>query len=227
MDEDVLDIPGDTPNEPTMSEPSLARESRNLPERESSGVTSDRSNGAAAPSVDPDAAPSPSGAPTSAPDPRVSQYERALQYQAQQLRQHQAQQSQLRDLVWQLQTQGMPPEQVEYANAQRTLREEALRVQSAQRQFAAQQQQMETVYKEIAIRDYLDEGKKFGVSKADLQECDSPAEMDRLVKRAESRTKQESAKQVTSTGKVAASGGRTARPNWLKMDTREMLEKYL
>ena len=118
-----------------------------------------------------------------------------MAYQAQQLRAHQAQQSQLRDLVWQLQTQGMPPEQVEYANAQRALREEALRVQSAQRQFANQQQQMESVYKEIAVRDYFDEGKKFGVTKKDLQECDTPQEMERLLRRAESLSKQQSAKQ--------------------------------
>lgn len=166
MDEDVLDVPGETNNEPTMSEPDLPRESRNLPERESSGVTSDRANGSA---------PSPSDASTSsAPDPRIAQYERALQYQAQQQRANQAQQNQLRDLVWQLQTQGMPPDQLEYVNAQRTLREEALRLQAAQRQHVATQQQMESVYKEIAVRDYLDEGKKFGVTKADLQECDTP-----------------------------------------------------
>jgi hypothetical protein len=162
-----------------------------------------------------------------APDPRLSQYEQALQYQARQLQAHQAQQAQLRDLVWQLQTQGMPPEQLEYANAQRALREEALRVQAAQRQFAAQQQQMEVVYKEIAVRDYYEEGKKFGVTKADLKECDSPQEMERLLRRAEARHKQQSAQTVTQQGKVASTGGRTARPNWLKMDTREMLEKYL
>lgn len=219
MDEDVLDVPGETNNEPTMSEPDLPRESRNLPERESSGVTSDRANGSA---------PSPSDASTSsAPDPRIAQYERALQYQAQQQRATQAQQSQLRDLVWQLQTQGMPPDQLEYVNAQRTLREEALRLQAAQRQHVATQQQMETVYKEIAVRDYLDEGKKFGVTKADLQECDTPQEMERLLRRAEATHKRASAQTVTQTGKVAVSGGRTARPNWLKMDTREMLEKYL
>jgi len=157
----------------------------------------------------------------------VSQYEQALYAQAQQLRAHQAQQAQLRDLVWQLQTQGMPPEQVEYANAQRALREEAQRVQSARQQFAAQQQQMEVVYKEIAVRDYLDEGKKFGVTKADLAECDSPQEMERMVRRAEAAHKRASAQVVTKNGRVAATGGRTARPNWLKMDTREMLEKYL
>lgn len=225
MDEDVLDLPGDSTNEPTMSEPSLPRESRNLPDRESSGVTPDSRNGSA---VSTPEAPSPSGAPsTPAPDPRLSQYEQAMQYQAQQLRAHQAQQAQLRDLVWQLQTQGMPPEQLEYANAQRALREEALRVQAAQRQFANQQQQMEVVYKEIAVRDYYDEGRKFGVTKQDLKECDTPQEMERLIRRAEARSKQESAKTVTQTGKVVASGGRTARPNWLKMDTREMLEKYL
>lgn len=222
MDEDVLDIPGES-NEPTMSEPSQPRESRNLPERESTGVVPDR-NGSA-PVSRPEPAPSAPQSP--ATDPRLSEYQRTLAYQAQQLRAHQAQQSQLRDLVWQLQTQGMPPEQVEYANAQRALREEALRVQTAQRQFANQQQQMETVYKEIAVRDYFDEGKKFGVTKKDLQECDTPQEMERLLRRAESLSKQQSAKQVTQTGKVAASGGRTARPNWLKMDTREMLEKYL
>lgn len=222
MDEDVLDVPGES-NEPTMSEPTQPRESRNLPERESSGVTPDR-NGTA---TVPDRAASPSDVPKSGSDPRTAQYERALQYQAQQLRAHQAQQSQLRDLVWQLQTQGMPPEQLEYVNAQRTLREEALRVQSAQRQFASQQQQMESVYKEIAVRDYLDEGKKFGVSREDLKECDSPQEMERLVRRAEAASKRQSATQVTQKGKVAAAGGRTARPNWLKMDTREMLEKYL
>lgn len=225
MDEDVLDLPGDTSNEPTMSEPGLPRESRNLPERESSGVSPDRNGSAPAPPQNGTAPSDASSKP--APDPRLSQYEQAMQYQAQQLRAHQAQQTQLRDLVWQLQTQGMPPEQLEYVNAQRALREEALRVQSARQQFAAQQQQMETVYKEIAVRDYLDEGKKFGVTKADLAECDTPQEMERLVKRAEAASKRESAKQVTQTGKVAATGGRTARPNWLKMDTREMLEKYL
>jgi hypothetical protein len=224
VDEDVLDLPGESSNEPTMSEPSLPRESRNLPERESSGVTPDSRNGSAASAP---AESSPSGAPKPAPDPRLSQYEQAMQQQAQQIRAHQAQQAQLRDLVWQLQTQGMPPEQLEYANAQRALREEALRVQAAQRQFAAQQQQMEVVYKEIAIRDYYDEGRKFGVTKEDLKECDTPQEMERLLRRAESRSKQESAKQVTQQGKVATTGGRTARPNWLKMDTREMLEKYL
>lgn len=224
MDEDVLDLPGETSNEPTMSEPGLPRESRNLPERESSGVSPDRNGTAAV--VDPTASPS-DASRTPTPDPRTTQYERALQYQAQQLRQHQAQQSQLRDLVWQLQTQGMPPEQLEYANAQRTLREEALRVQSAQRQFAAQQMQMETVYKEIAVRDYFDEGKKFGVTRGDLQECDTPQEMERLIRRAEAAHKRSNAQTVTQTGKVAATGGRTARPNWLKMDTREMLEKYL
>jgi hypothetical protein len=223
MDEDVLDLPGETTNEPTMSEPSLPRESRNLPERESSGVTPDR-NGSAP--VSNGTAPSDASSKP-ASDPRLSQYERAMQYQAQQLRAHQAQQAQLRDLVWQLQTQGMPPEQLEYVNAQRTLREEALRVQAAQRQFAGQQQQMETVYKEIAVRDYLDEGKKFGVSRADLAECETPQEMERMVRRAEAAHKRASAQTVTQTGKVAATGGRTARPNWLKMDTREMLEKYL
>ena len=225
MDEDVLDIPGEQSNEPTMSEPTQSRESRNLPERESSGVTPDR-NGSAVPT---DNGASPSDAPKapSTPDPRLSQYERAMQYQAQQLRAHQAQQSQLRDLVWQLQTQGMPPEQLEYVNAQRTLREEALRVQAAKQQFAQQQQSMETVYKEIAVRDYLDEGKKFGVTRQDLAECDTPQEMERLVKRAEASHKRASAQTVTQTGKVAATGGRTTRPNWLKMDTREMLEKYL
>lgn len=222
MDEDVLDLPGES-NEPTMSEPGLPRESRNLPERESSGVSPDR-NGSAPVSN----GTAPSDAPSKpAPDPRLSQYEQAMQYQAQQLRAHQAQQAQLRDLVWQLQTQGMPPEQLEYANAQRALRDEAVRVQSARQQFAAQQQQMETVYKEIAVRDYLDEGKKFGVTKADLHECDTPQEMERLVKRAEASHKRASAQTVTQAGKVAVSGGRTARPNWLKMDTREMLEKYL
>ena len=175
MDEDVLDLPGETNNEPTMSEPTQARESRNLPERESSGVTPDRTNGSANGVSTPDRPDSPPAAPsTPAPDPRTTEYQRALQYQAQQLRAHQAQQAQFRDLVWQLQTQGMPPEQLEYVNAQRALREEALRVQSAQRQFANQQQQMESVYKEIAVRDYLDEGKKFGVTKSDLQECDTP-----------------------------------------------------
>lgn len=218
MDDDVLDVPGESNNEPTMSEPDLPRESRNLPERESSGVTPDR-NGSA---------PSPSDAPsTPAPDPRLTQYERALQYQARQLQAHQAQQSQLRDLVWQLQTQGMPPEQLEYVNAQRTLREEALRLRAQQQQHVATQAQMETVYKEIAVRDYLDEGRKFGVTRADLDECDSPQEMERMVKRAEAARKREGAKTVTQTGKVAATGGRTSRPNWLKMDTREMLEKYL
>ena len=219
MDEDVLDLPGESTNEPTMSEPSQPRESRNLPERESSGVPPDRDDSAASPSDGP--------RPPAAPDPRVSQYEQALYAQAQQLRAHQAQQAQLRDLVWQLQTQGMPPEQVEYANAQRALREEAQRVQSARQQFAAQQQQMEVVYKEIAVRDYLDEGKKFGVTKADLAECDSPQEMERMVRRAEAAHKRASAQVVTKNGRVAATGGRTARPNWLKMDTREMLEKYL
>jgi hypothetical protein len=150
-----------------------------------------------------------------------------MAYQAQQLRAHQAQQGQLRDLVWQLQTQGMPPEQLEYANAQRALREEATRVQTARQQFAAQQQQMEVVYKEIAVRDYFDEGRKFGVTKAELAECDTPQEMERLIRRAEAAHKREGAKTVTQTGRVAATGGRTARPNWLKMDTREMLEKYL
>jgi hypothetical protein len=225
MDEDVLDLPGESSNEPTMSEPSLPRESRNLPERESSGVTPSRDGSVGASSNG--VVPSPSGSQTPAPDPRLSQYEQAMQYQAQQLRAHQAQQAQLRDLVWQLQTQGMPPEQLEYANAQRALREEALRVQSAQRQFAAQQQQMEVVYKEIAVRDYLEDGKKFGISRDELRECDSPQEMERLVRRAEARAKQASAQTVTQQGKVATSGGRTARPNWLKMDTREMLEKYL
>jgi hypothetical protein len=218
MDEDVLDAPDETTNEPTMSEPSLPRESRNLPERESSGVTPDR-NGTAPSSSD--------ASSTPAPDPRMSQYERALQVQAQQLRAHQAQQQQLRDLVWQLQTQGMPPEQLEYVNAQRTLREEALRLQAQQRQHVATQRQMESVYKEIAVRDYFDEGRKFGVTRADLQECDTPQEMERLLKRAEAAHKRASAQTVTQTGKVAATGGRTARPNWLKMDTREMLDKYL
>jgi hypothetical protein len=224
MDEDVLDLPGES-NEPTMSEPSQPRESRNLPERESSGASPDRNGSAASPNGE--ASPSDAQRSTPAQDPRVAQYERAMQQQAQQLRAHQAQQAQLRDLVWQLQTQGMPPEQVEYANAQRALREEALRVQSARQQFAAQQQQMEVVYKEIAVRDYLDEGKKFGVTKADLAECDTPQEMERMVRRAEAAHKRASAPQVTQAGRVAATGGRTARPNWLKMDTREMLEKYL
>jgi ribosomal protein S4 len=65
------------------------------------------------------------------------------------------------------------------------------------------------------------------VTKADLNECDTPQEMERLVKRAEAASKREQAKQVTTNGKVAVSGGLTTRPNWLKMDTREMLEKYL
>jgi len=227
MDDDVLDLPGETTNEPTMSEPGQPRESRNLPERESSGVSTERSNGSVSSPPDGLESPSDTQRSTPVPDPRLSQYEQALRAQAQQLRAHQAQQSQLRDLVWQLQTQGMPPEQLEYANAQRTLREEALRVQAARQQFAAQQMQMETVYKEIAVRDYLDEGKKFGVTKADLNECDSPQEMERLIRRAEAAHKRASAQTVTTTGKVAAAGGRTARPNWLKMDTREMLEKYL
>lgn len=150
-----------------------------------------------------------------------------MQVQAQQLQAHQQQQNQLRDLVWQMQTQGLSPDQREYAEAQRALRDEAVRVQQAQRQFAAQQQQMEVVYKEIAVRDFLDEGRKFGVSRDELNECDTPQEMERMIRRAEARHKQAAAKQVSQKGQVATTSGRAGRPNWLKMDTREMLDKYL
>lgn len=221
MMDDVLDVP-EADDESTMSEPRLPRESRNLPERESSGVQPPREAPAQA---SPDVGVSPTPAP--APDPRLVQYERAMQAQAQQLRAHQQQQAQLRDLVWQLQTQGLSPDQREYAEAQRALRDEAVRVQQAQRLFATQQQQMETVYKEIAVRDFLDEGRKFGVSREDLLQCDTPQEMERLVKRAETQHKQTAAKQVSQKGQVATTSGRAGRPNWLKMDTREMLDKYL
>lgn len=130
------------------------------------------------------------------------------------------------ETLWNIQKQALPPEQQVQADLERAYaqREQALREQQTFQQ--RQQQALEPVFKEIVIRDMLDQAKaaKLNIAREDFEEFESPKDMQAFLAREMRVAKAAKAKEAATKHNIAAAGGPgNTRKEWLKMDTRQLL----
>lgn len=151
---------------------------------------------------------------------REAQMQREMQAMRQQAQQ-------LQDYMWRLQQAQLPPEQQPLADYERRVALEAQRVQEAQYYQAQQAQALEPVFKEIVIRDFLDEYRNVGVSRQMLERFQSPDDMEAFCKLQRDMSRDRNAKARGGRDQVAGSTGAASNPkDWGKKTASELIREF-
>lgn len=156
-----------------------------------------------------------------------SSFQRREAQMARQIAETQRQAQQMQDYLWQLQASQLPPEQRQLAQYERQVAQEAQRIQEAQQMQASQATALEPVFKEIVIRDFMDEYRGAGVTRQMLERFQDPNDMEAFCKLQREMHRDRQAKARVGKDAVARSTGTaTGSKDWSKRSARDLLAEF-